>query len=93
MSKIAPGSQIVPAAQEVLGMDQSNTPDIVPLTRTERKCLEYVAQGWNDKQIGRALTLTEAEVATVLNVAIRKLRTSNRMAAIAKATRLGLLEV
>lgn len=72
-------------------MDFSNCPGIVPLTRMELKCLSYVAEGWNDTMIGKDLTLTDREVAAVIDVAMKKLGVSNRMSAIAKATRLGLI--
>lgn len=72
-------------------MDLSNSPGIVPLTRMELKCLSHVSEGWTDPAIGKELTLTDREVAAVIDVAMRKLGVSNRMAAIAKATRLGLI--
>lgn len=72
-------------------MDFSNSPGIVPLTRTELKCLSYVAEGWSDTMIGKVLTLTDREVAAVIDVAMKKLGVSNRMSAIAKAARLGLI--
>ena len=62
----------------------------IPLTRTELKCLGYVAQGWSDEEIGRNLILSRQEVESVLTNAINKLGMPNRSAAVAKAARLGL---
>jgi DNA-binding NarL/FixJ family response regulator len=56
----------------------------------ELKCLSHVAEGWSDTMIGKDLTLTDREVASVIDVAMKKLGVSNRMSAIAKAARLGL---
>jgi Response regulator containing a CheY-like receiver domain and an HTH DNA-binding domain len=74
-------------------MDLSNGPGFLPLTRLEVKCLTHVSEGWHDTAIGKELTLTDREVAAVIDVAIKKLGVSNRMAAIAKATRLGLIGI
>lgn len=79
-------------------MNYSGRPDFEPtelpiLTRTERRCLELIALGWNDDRIGAELVLTASEVRTIVSVAVSKLEVNNRMAAIAKATRLGMLEI
>lgn len=73
-------------------MDYSNCPTIHPLTRTERKCLELIATGHSDTDIGQQLILTQSEVRTIISVATIKLGVKNRMAAVARATRLGILE-
>lgn len=72
-------------------MNMSNHPGVVPLTRTELKCLALVSEGSTDEVIGRELTLSKKEVSQVMLVSLKKLGVSNRMAAIAKATRLGLI--
>ena len=72
-------------------MDLSSNPGIVPLTRTETSCLNLIAGGYTDEEIGRQLTLSSDEVASVLNVVLRKLGSPNRMAAIGKAMRLGVI--
>lgn len=73
-------------------MDHSNCPNIHPLTRTERRCLELIAMGCDDLEIGKQLILAPSEVKTVVSVATIKLGVKNRMAAVARATRFGILD-
>ena len=73
-------------------MNHANKPSRIPLTRTEQKCLAYVAEGWNDEQIGKALVLSRSEVESVLTITVSKLGVENRAAAVAKAARLGLFD-
>ncbi|MAY60815.1 MAG: hypothetical protein CML29_01265 [Rhizobiales bacterium] len=89
MDSIPAGWLLVP---EGFAMNHSDRRAPVPLTRTEIKCLSYVAQGWNDEQIGKELILTRAEVESILNITISKLGAENRTAAVAKASRLGMLD-
>lgn len=72
-------------------MDLSHNPGIAPLTRTETKCLQLIAEGYTEEEIGRQLTLSIDEAASVLNVVVIKLGSPNRMAAIGKAMRLGMI--
>ncbi|MBW3097909.1 helix-turn-helix domain-containing protein [Pseudohoeflea coraliihabitans] len=62
------------------------------MTKTERRCLELLASGKTEAEIGQALTLSASEVDAILSVGMRKLGVGNRIAAVAKAGRLGLLE-
>ena len=63
------------------------------MTRTELKCLRGCAEGRTDAEIGKQLELSAGEVASVLSVVMLKLHTPNRMAGLAKAARLGLLNL
>lgn len=72
-------------------MDLGKDRGLIPLTRTERKCLQNCACGRTDQEIGEELELTAREVASVLSVVMLKLRVPNRMAGLAKAARLGML--
>lgn len=72
-------------------MDLSSNPGIVPLTRTETKCLQLIAEGYTEMEIGRQLELSIDETTTVLKVVVLKLGSPNRMAAIGKAMRLGMI--
>ncbi|MCY0095732.1 helix-turn-helix domain-containing protein [Hoeflea ulvae] len=74
-------------------MDLGNEGGFHPLTRTEMKCLRRCAEGRTDTQIGAEMELTAGEVKSVLSVIMMKLRVPNRMAGMAKAARLGLLEL
>lgn len=72
-------------------MDLGKDRGLVPMTRTEMKCLQLSAGGLSDHVIGQNLELTANEVASVLSVVMLKLRAPNRMAGLAKAMRMGLL--
>ena len=72
-----------------LGKDRGS----LPLTRTELLCLRKCAEGRTDQEIGKDLELTAGEVASVLSVVLLKLRVPNRMAGLAKATRMGYLKL
>lgn len=72
-------------------MDLGKDRGLIPLTRTEQKCLQRCASGRTDQEIGAELELTANEVASVMSVVMLKLRVPNRMAGFAKAARLGML--
>jgi DNA-binding NarL/FixJ family response regulator len=78
--------------QRTLKVDLGKDRGLLPFTRTELECLRQCAQGKSDAQIGIEMELTDGEVASVLNVVMLKLRVPNRLAGLAKAGRLGLLE-
>ncbi|MEM5473266.1 LuxR C-terminal-related transcriptional regulator [Hoeflea sp. AS60] len=61
-----------------------------PLTRSELNCLGRCAEGKTDAEIGAELELAPSEVASLITIAVLKLNCPNRLAAMAKATRLGL---
>lgn len=73
-------------------MDLGKDRGLLPLTRTELNCLRLSADGLGDCEIGARLELTSREVSSVLSVVMLKLRVPNRMAGLARAARLGLLE-
>jgi DNA-binding CsgD family transcriptional regulator len=73
-------------------MDLGKDRGLIPMTRTEMKCLCLCAEGQTDEEIGKRLELTASEVASVLSVVMLKLRAPNRMAGLAKASRMGLLD-
>lgn len=74
-------------------MDLGNDLGFLPLTGTELHCLRGCASGRSDEQIGAELELTAGEVASVLNIVMLKLRAPNRLAGLAKAGRLGLMDM
>lgn len=73
-------------------MDLGKDRGLIPMTRTEMKCLRLCAKGLSDEETGKQLELTAGEVASVLSVVTLKLRAPNRMAGLAKASRMGLLD-
>ena len=73
-------------------MDLGNDLGFPPLTAIELHCLCGCAEGHSDAQMGEELELTAGEIASILNTINSKLRVPNRMAGLAKAGRIGLLE-
>lgn len=64
----------------------------VELTRRERECLSWVAQGKSSWDIGQILGITEFTVSYHVKKAMRKLGSSSRIVAVVKAIRLGLIQ-
>lgn len=73
-------------------MDFGNDHGFPPLSAIELHCLCGCAEGHSDEQMAEELDLTVAEIASILNFVNSKLRVPNRMAGLAKAGRLGILE-
>lgn len=61
------------------------------LTTIELKCLRGVAEAKLELEIAGECELSPAEVSSIISKAVIKLNCPNRVAAIAKAARLGLL--
>lgn len=64
-----------------------------PLQNLELRCLCGCADGKTDAEVGTELGLASSEVAALLTIVRMKLKCPNRLSAIAKAARLGLLAV
>lgn len=77
------GLQDAPAPEEA-------TPTIPELTRRELEILRHVAEGLSNKEIGRALTITEGTVKNHIHNALEKLGMNNRIQAAAYIVRHGL---
>jgi DNA-binding NarL/FixJ family response regulator len=82
-----PSNWLGPVVEE---LDQQRTA-ISPLTEREREVLAVAAQGLTARQIGTRLGLQERTVTTHLGRIYRKLGTGSRIAAVAAATRSGLV--
>lgn len=63
----------------------------VELTKRERECLSWVAQGKSSWDIGQILGITEFTVSYHVKKAMRKLGSGSRIVAVVKAIRLGLI--
>ncbi|GAB4357222.1 MAG: hypothetical protein Kow0026_17390 [Oricola sp.] len=75
------------AARERLG-----DPDQPRISTREQACLAWTAEGKTSEEIGIILELSPHTVNHYLGSAARKLGATNRMHAVAKALRLGLIE-
>jgi len=70
-----------------------NVVGFAPLTNLELSCLRRCADGKTAAEIGKEQGLATSEVASLLSIVQMKLKCPNRLSAIAKAARLGLLVV
>lgn len=61
------------------------------LTTIELNCLRGVAEAKSELEVGLECELNPAEVSSIISTVVIKLNCPNRVAAIAKAARLGLL--
>ncbi len=75
------------------GVAVRTSPDDVDLTRQERACLTYVAQGYGTKQLAHVLGISDATANEHIRNACRKLETTTRAGAAARAVALGLIEI
>jgi LuxR family quorum-sensing system transcriptional regulator CciR len=65
----------------------------VDLSPREKDCLRWTAQGKSSWDIGMILTISENTVNFHVKNAIRKLDATNRIVAVVKAIRLGLIDL
>jgi len=62
------------------------------LTPREREVVQLVAEGHTNKEIGKALSITEDTVKKHMQSILAKLDTTNRAGAVAKLTRAGFIK-
>lgn len=67
--------------------------DLIPLTSREQICLQRCAEGKLDTEIAAEFAISTSEVTLVFSMVLSKLRCPNRLVAIVKAARLGLLSL
>ncbi len=65
----------------------------ISLTRREKECLQWVAQGKSSWDIGVILGISELTATFHIKNAMRKLGTNSRIAAIVRAIRLGCIQL
>lgn len=72
-------------------MDHDSNMPVVRLTLTEAKCLYMNAAGCTDDEIGNRLALSNSELTSIFSAVLHKLDSPNRLAAIGRAVRLGMI--
>jgi len=85
-----PSRQFVPAYER--GNDYSDSISL-QLSRRERQILNYVAQGYLNKQIADILSISEQTIKNHVTSILRKLNASGRTQAVINAIKLGLIDV
>jgi len=67
--------------------------DPIQLSRREKECLSWTAQGKSSWDIGMILRISENTVNFHVKNAMRKLGSTNRIVAVVKSIRLNLIEL
>jgi two-component system response regulator DegU len=84
-------SQVV---EQFQGLALSGEVDFVlPLTSREREVLEYIAQGYPNKQIADKLEISEQTIKNHVTSVLRKLNANSRTEAVVQAIKRGLISV
>jgi len=95
----------VHCGERVLGESQAVTQMVIEFRRlakeqnrlnwglscTEIECLQFVSQGWTNKEIGKQLFWSEVQVKRKMQDIYRKLQVTDRAQAVAEAIRHGLI--
>lgn len=66
---------------------------VKPLTRKETECLRWCKEGKTNWEIGEIMSISEKTVEFHLSNTIKKLGVSNRITAVVKGIRLGLISI
>jgi len=86
-------TRVLSAFRELAAMDQQVKPLFVPLSAREIEVLENAAQGSSNKQIARAMSISEQTVKNHLTSIMRKLAVNDRTHAVVYALRHGWIKV
>ncbi len=76
-----------------LSTEREMTPFISPLTSKETEILEYMAQGYLNKQIADVLSVTEQTIKNHVTSILRKLNVNARTQAVVLAIKKGLISI
>jgi len=90
-SKVA--EQALRRLQDISSEDRATGTLIAPLTPRENQTLKYVAEGYSNKQIARALYVSEQTIKNHVSAVQHKLGASNRTHAVVLALRRGCINI
>jgi len=85
-------SSLIRSKQAFQETEVSTIQALEELTPREREVLQLVAEGHTNKEIGKALSITEDTVKKHMQSILAKLDTTNRAGAVAKVTRAGFIK-
>jgi len=85
-------SSLIRSKQAFQETEVSTIQALEELTPREREVLQLVAEGHTNKEIGKALSITEDTVKKHMQSILAKLDTTNRAGAVAKLTRAGFIK-
>jgi DNA-binding NarL/FixJ family response regulator len=86
---MAGGAGVTPGGQ--VGTEMANLSQVEPLSARELDVLRGLAEGLSNKQIARALGISEHTVKFHINAILGKLGAQSRTEAVVRATRAGLI--
>jgi len=85
-------SSLIRSKQAFQETEVSTIQALEELTPREREVVQLVAEGHTNKEIGKALSITEDTVKKHMQSILAKLDTTNRAGAVAKVTRAGFIK-
>jgi len=85
-------SSLIRSKQAFQETEVSTIQALEELTPREREVVQLVAEGHTNKEIGKALSITEDTVKKHMQSILAKLETTNRAGAVAKVTRAGFIK-
>ncbi|HEX6507947.1 MAG TPA: response regulator transcription factor [Chloroflexota bacterium] len=86
-------SRVLHEFRDLAGFDQQVKPLFAPLTAREIEVLEHAAQGYSNKEIARALSISDQTVKNYLTSIMRKLAVNDRTHAVVYAMQQGWIKV
>jgi DNA-binding NarL/FixJ family response regulator len=86
-------SHVLDQFRRMTMVDQSNEPLFAPLSARETEILDYIAHGNSNKEIARALHISDQTVKNHITSILRKLAVNDRTQAVVFAVRHGLIQI
>ena len=93
LSRPLVASRVLRQFRELEGVDESEDPLYVPLSAREIEVLDYIARGNSNKEIARALKISDQTVKNHITSILRKLAVNDRTQAVVYALRRGWIDV
>jgi DNA-binding NarL/FixJ family response regulator len=86
-------SHVLDQFRQMTVVDQSNEQLFAPLSARETEILDYIAHGNSNKEIARALHISDQTVKNHITSILRKLAVNDRTQAVVFAVRHGLIQI
>jgi DNA-binding NarL/FixJ family response regulator len=92
LAKPVLASRVLKSFRDLAGSDQEAEPLYIPLSAREVEVLDYIAKGNSNKEIARALSISDQTVKNHITSIMRKLAVNDRTQAVVYALRQGWIK-